>query len=404
MVEGDNSMLIINVFLFVSALVVFSISVFFTMECIAALFPKTFYGSISNWPNTKVAVLVPAHNEEVVIASTLEGLTSVLKKQDRLVVVADNCSDDTAKIARTMGATVIERNDSRNRGKGYALDYGLEFINSEPPDVLIVVDADCTVHKDAIEQLTERVVTTGQPVQATYLMAASSDSKSASYFLSQFSNIVRNLVRPLGLDRLGITCPLLGTGMAFPWSAICSVNLANGHLLEDLKLGMDLTILGHKPIFCPQAKVTSYLPESNQAAKSQKTRWVHGHFQVMQTYIPILLKEAVKQKRFDLLTSALDLCIPPLSLLVVVWFAFGVTSLLSAALLGASWIPAITVGIAGFCMFAALLTTWGKFARQVLPFHKLLTVPFYIFWKITVYFQFLVKPQETWVRTERKKV
>jgi cellulose synthase/poly-beta-1,6-N-acetylglucosamine synthase-like glycosyltransferase len=393
-----------DIFLLLSASFILVVCLFFLIECIAALFPKTSSkassNSISNWHNSKVTILVPAHNEELVIAATLEQLKGILKKQDGLLVVADNCSDRTAEIARVMGATVLERYDSINKGKGYALDYGLEFLKNNPPDVVVIIDADCTVYPETIERLTECVISSGRPAQAIYLMLKSKNSKSAKDFVSEFSNIIRNLVRPLGLDNLGINCPLLGTGMAFPWSAICSVNLANGHLLEDLKLGLDLTIAGHKPVFCSEAKVTAYLPSSLQAAKSQKTRWVHGQLNLMQIYIPILLKEALFKKRLELLGSVLDLCIPPLSLLVVIWFTV-MTSCLLFALLGASWIPTAISFVAGLCFFIACSIAWNKFARQDLPLSKLLAIPIYILWKIPVYFQFLVKPQKVWIRTER---
>jgi cellulose synthase/poly-beta-1,6-N-acetylglucosamine synthase-like glycosyltransferase len=395
--------LCINAALFLSAFFLFAICLFFLIECIAALFETTDIADKVNWQDTKVTVLVPAHNEEVVIGSTLEKLTPALKKQDRLVVVADNCNDATAEIARSMGATVIERHDIKRKGKGYALDYGLQFIESDPPDVLVIIDADCIVYEDAIAQLTQRAIALMRPIQATYLMIRPKNSQSSKDFISQFSIIVKNLVRPRGTARLGLPCSLLGTGMAFPWSIIRTCDLANDHLVEDLKLGLDLTIAGHTPVFCQQAKVTGYLPQQLEAAKSQRTRWEHGHFQNMQTYVPILLKEAVKQKRFDLLVSVLDLCVPPLALLVVIWLLLMTVSLLFA-IFTTSWIPAAIVATAGFCFLMAILIAWAKFARQDLPIRELLSIPFYVFWKIPVYLQFLVKPQSGWVRTERDKM
>ncbi len=386
-----------------SGLILFVICLFFLIECIAALFETVDVAIEVNWQDTKVAVLVPAHNEEVVIGSTLKKLTPALKKQDRLVVVADNCNDATAEIARAMGATVIERHDIERKGKGYALDYGLQFMESDPPDVVVIIDADCTVYEDAIAQLTQRAIALMRPIQATYLMVRPKNSQSSKDFVSQFSIIVKNLVRPRGTYRLGLPCSLLGTGMAFPWSVIRTCDLANDQLVEDLKLGLDLTIAGHAPVFCQEAKVTGYLPQQLEAAKSQRTRWEHGHFQNMQTYVPILLKEAVKQKRFDLLVSVLDLCVPPLALLVVIWLLLMTVSLLFA-IFTTSWIPAAIVATAGFCFLMAILIAWGKFARQDLPMYKLLSIPFYVFWKIPVYLQFLVKPQSGWVRTQRDNI
>jgi cellulose synthase/poly-beta-1,6-N-acetylglucosamine synthase-like glycosyltransferase len=391
----------INVFLIVITSLLFIICLFFLFECAAALLPRTLNCKV-DYQNQKVAILVPAHNEEIVIASTLEKLTKQLKDNDRLIVIADNCTDATAKIARTIGATVIERQDVNLRGKGYALDYGLQFLETNPPDVVVFIDADCTVASDAIYQLTARATATGRPVQASYLMVKPLDSQSSKDIVSQFANIVKNLVRPYGLARFQQSCPLLGTGMAFPWSVIRACNVANGHLSEDLKLGLDLTIAGHKPLFCPEAKVTAYLPSSLQAVKTQRTRWVHGHLQLIQTYVPILFKEAIYQKRWDMLVSILDLCIPPLSLLVMIWLTLMITSSI-VGVLTASWIPSVVSAAAGFCFITAVFIAWGKFARSYLPLQKLLTIPFYVLWKIPVYLQFLIKPQSTWVRTERSK-
>ncbi|WP_407882848.1 glycosyltransferase family 2 protein, partial [Scytonema sp. NUACC26] len=182
----------INSILSISAASVFVICIFFLIECSAALLPTSSSTNKGSWQDAKVAVLVPAHNEELVINSTLEKLIPILKNQDRLVVVADNCNDATAEIARTAGATVVERHNLDLRGKGYALDYGLQFLESNPPDVVAIVDADCIVYPGAIEQLTQCTIATGRPAQATYLMVKHKTSVSSKDFISQFSNIVRN--------------------------------------------------------------------------------------------------------------------------------------------------------------------------------------------------------------------
>ena len=384
------------------SLTILIVCLFFLIECIAAIRIKPFPVYGGKWQNTKIAVLIPAHDEEISIASTLKTIIPALKKQDDVVVVADNCSDRTAKIAREMGATVIERFDSVNKGKGYALDYGLKFMEAEPPDVVLMIDADCIVDRDAIEKLTECAVVTNRPVQATYLMVRPKNSSSAKDFVSEFAAIVKNVVRPLGLKRLGIPSPLLGTGMAFPWSVIRSVNIASGNLLEDIKLGLDLNIVGHKPIYYPQTSVRAYFPSSLQAAKSQKTRWIHGHLGLIKAYVPMLFKQAFSQNRFDLLFSILDLCIPPLTLLVLVWSVLISCSLIFG-LSQISWIPTIISLTAGFSLITALTVAWAKFGQSI-PLSKLVTVPLYILWKIPVYVKFIIAPQKAWVRTERDKI
>ena len=346
----------------------------------------------------KVTVLVPAHNEEAVIRSTLESIKSELKNKPELVVVADNCTDATVEIANAVGATVIERHDTNLKGKGYALDYGLRYIESQPPDVVVFVDADCMVAKGAIERLSQVAMTTQRPVQGIYLMEKPKSS-SPKESVSAFAFKVKNLVRPYGLTQLKMPCLLTGTGMAFPMNAIRSVDLANGNLVEDMKLGFDLSIAGYPPLFCPQANVTGILPAQEQAAKSQRTRWEHGHLQTLLTYVPKLIKASIKQKRFDLLVTALDLCVPPLSLLVVFWSILMVLSLV-AAILG-TWLPLTIAGSAGCLLIIAILSVWNKFGRNDLPLVELLAIPAYILLKLPLYLKFLFQPQNSWVKTER---
>ncbi|MGB6295052.1 MAG: glycosyltransferase family 2 protein [Rivularia sp. (in: cyanobacteria)] len=374
------------------------------IEAIAGLLPAT-KGTSKQWEqakNIKFKILIPAHNEEVVIDSTLNDLKAKLDNSQNIVVIADNCTDATAEIARSHGVKVIERHQPNLRGKGYALDYGLNYLKSEPPDVVVFVDADCKVDRGAIEQLTIKAASTNRPVQGAYLMAKS-NSFSAKASISAFAFKMKNLVRPYGLNNLGQACLLTGTGMAFPWKVINSVDIANSNIVEDMKLGFDLSIAGYPPMFCPQSNVTGYLPQEVQAAKVQRTRWEHGHLETLLTYVPLLLKAALKQKRFDLFVSALDLCIPPLSLLVIAWLGTTIFSYVTALLLGI-WTPAIVLSLAGSLLLVAILSAWAKFGRSDLPFVELLSIPFYILWKIPVYFQFLVKRQKTWVRTKRDSV
>ena len=82
------------------------------------------------------------------------------------MLIADNCTDETAAIARQLGATVIERQDTENQGKGYALDYGIQYLATDPPDIVVLVDADCIVHEGAIAKLAQRANTSKRPTQA----------------------------------------------------------------------------------------------------------------------------------------------------------------------------------------------------------------------------------------------
>ena len=374
------------------------------IECFSALFPVNLQpGGKNRLEGTKVTILIPAHDEESVICATLKQLSLALKAQDRVVVIADNCQDRTAEIARVAGATVIERHNSDLKGKGYALDYGLNFLENDPPDVVIFVDADCYVESNAIDILVAQAISTGKPVQASYLMETPPNPRYKD-LISTFAFKVKNLVRFEGLKRLGLPCLLTGTGMAFPWKVIRSIDLASGHITEDMKLGMDLTLAGYEPVFCSQAIVKGYLPSNDKTATKQRTRWEHGHLQTLLTYVPQMLLEALQQKRFRLFLSALDLSVPPLSLLVVMWSGVLGISLLVGFLGISIWIPAIILTVAGCCLLLAIGMAWAKFGRTDIPLHKLLIIPIYVLWKIPIYLKFLVKPQKVWERTNRESI
>ena len=347
----------------------------------------------------RFAVLVPAHNEAMGISATLKSVLPQLTSDDRLLVVADNCCDETAAVARAFDLTVIERHDLEKRGKGYALDFGLEFLAADPPDVVVVVDADCLVAEDAIAKISQLAATEQRPVQARYLLTPPANaSPGAAVSLLAFT--VKNLVRPLGLAQLGFPCLLTGTGMAFPWPVIRNASLASSNIVEDMQLSVDLLIAGSPAMFCADAEVTGLLPQQQHAAKSQRTRWEHGHLQTLRTQVPRLLKEWFNQKRFDVLAIALDLCVPPLSLLVMLWLLL-TTAALVAGLTLRLYAPVLVLALEGLLILVSVMTAWAKFARNTLPLTTLLSVPGYILWKIPLYLTFLVKPQTKWVRTER---
>ena len=390
--------LINTIFLLFSALVLVIPCLVFLVECIAAFNSSKPKHYSAEGDSPKTTVLVPAHNEAAQIRSVLETVMGQLTKRDNLVVIADNCEDNTAAIARETGATVIERFNLDKRGKGYALDYGLKYIQNDAPEVVVILDADCIVEPGTIELITRLAYDSGRPVQSTYLMEQP-DNPGLKDNISAFSIKVKNLVRLQGLNKLGWHCLLTGSGMAFPWSVIRQVSLAGSKTTDDMQLTVDLAIAGSTPVYCPQTRVIGRLMK-NQAAQSQRARWEHGHLEMILVEVPRLIKESIRQRRFDLLGLALDICIPPLSLLVMVTFAAAIISWLSIPL-GVSSLVAITATVAECFLITALLTAWFKFGRSDLPFSNLIAIPFYILSKIPIYLKFIVQPQSRWLQTER---
>lgn len=348
----------------------------------------------------RVVVLIPAHNEERSIAQTLASVLPQLADARDAVVVADNCDDATAEVARSCGATAVERTDGERRGKGYALDYGVRSMEHDPPAVVIVLDADCRLYPGSVAALRERIVATDRPAQALNLSDASA-ATNPTQAVALFANRIVNLVRPTAGEALGMSCRLMGTGMAFPWTAIQSAPLATGNLVEDLQLGVDLIVKNVRPTFCPAARVTTDLPGCEKSFRSQRTRWEQGHLAAATKQVPRLIGETLRQRRPDLLWTALDLAVPPLSLLVatslLAWTALGLSALLFGVGL-AAWALLTCVGVgAAF----GLSLAWLRYCRQQIPLATMALAPGYVLAKLPIYASMVVRRQKVWVRTER---
>ena len=373
-----------------------------TIQCFAAFFVRRSHRKDS-LPSARptIAVLIPAHNEASVIARTLVSVRSHLGEDDRIVVIADNCRDETAVVARSYGVEVSERHEPMHRGKGYAVEFGLRSIASNPPDVVIMLDADCVIERGDLEQLAQTAADTGRPVQAVYLMNPPVDASTRD-ILSAFAFCIRNLVRPLGFHALGLPCLLTGSGMAFPWPVLRAVGLRGESIVEDMQLAVDMIRAGHPPIFCPQVVLRSLLPSRSSTATTQRTRWEHGHLRTMFTAVPSLLVTAVSRGKLGAAALAVDLAIPPLSLLAIFIVIVG-SAAIGVGLVGGSWTPCVLLAVSSGLAMTTLGCAWLRFARHDISATTLLTAPLYLLWKLPIYLRFVFKPQTRWTKTSREE-
>ena len=350
-------------------------------------------------PRPAVAVLVPAHDEAGGIVATLALITQQLRPGDRLLVVADNCKDETALLARAAGAEVTERNDPERRGKGYALDHGLRELACRPPEFVIVIDADCDIGDGCLDQLARRCAAAERPVQALYLMFAPAGA-SAKLRYAEFAWRVKNLVRPLGGARMGWPCQLMGTGMALRWSDCQGLALAHAGLAEDMQMGIDLAQSGRPPVFEHGVQVTSRFPASDAAAQGQRQRWEQGHLASLLHGVPVLIGASWRRRDARMLGMALDLCVPPLALLLLL-------TCVLAAICAAWWLTggraaaAVVAGATLLLQALAIALAWWGFGRPLLRAGEILSAPLYALRKLPLYLRMLVRRQRAWIRTER---
>jgi cellulose synthase/poly-beta-1,6-N-acetylglucosamine synthase-like glycosyltransferase len=389
----------VNLALLVLAVAMAVPVLFLAVQLDAALLPARASGRLSSAPCPRMAVVMPAHNEETIIARTVGSIVAQLPPNGRLLVVADNCTDGTLRLAARAGAEVTSRRDTNRIGKGYALDHGVRVLRADPPQVVIFVDADCEVGQGSLEILAKHCILTGRPVQARYSMLPPPSASSADK-IAQLAWVIKTSVRPLGSARLGLPCQLMGSGMALPFEIARQLNLATGHLAEDQKLGAELALIGKPPHFCPQARVVSQLPQGDSGKRQQRTRWEHGHLAIIGEFFLPLTGHAISRRSLRLLAFALDLCIPPLSLLVLLLALAEVTTLVwfvATGLVG----PLIVSSAALGCLAASVGAAWWGFGRGAVSLRELAAVPAYCALKIPSFVRFFVNRQIDWIRTER---
>lgn len=370
----------------------------FSLELALGMLPRRPVCSVA--ADTRVAVLIPAHNEALGVGETVACLLSIIPPGTRVLVVADNCTDATAEAARSAGAEVTERHDTARRGKGFALAHGRAVLaEGTPPQVVVVLDADCRLSQGSIEALAAAVSEGRGPGQAVYTFASRRD-QSPLVQISNFAMLVKNLLRYRGMERIGGCGLLCGTGMGFAWPDFAAAPLATDDIVEDLGLGIEMVRHGRGPRLVDAAKVTS-APAAVSESVAQRSRWEHGFLATaMRHALPTIGNGLC---RFDRAQIALGmhLIVPPLALLFLVACAVLALSAGLAAFTG-YWVAvqALTAGVvlAGGLVMAA----WAAAGRETLSLAALLRAPLYVLWKVPIYLGFLKGRQTTWVRTKRE--
>ena len=344
------------------------------------------------------AVLIPAHDEEMVISATVTALRAG-STGTRIVVVADNCRDRTAALARRAGAECIIRTDPLRRGKGYALAAGRDYLQADPPGSVIVLDADCRIDDDGIARLANHCRSSNGPVQATNLILGG-ESEGPKVAISNFAMMVKNLFRARGMVRLGGGGLLFGTGMAFPWPLFASLELATGDATEDIRMGLELVRDGQLVKLADDVHVTSP-PAALDDTRGQRSRWEHGFLANMGRHaIPLIIMGITRRRRAPL-AIGMHMLIPPLALLVASGLIVLAIAMLGALSLG--YLAPVAVLLAAFVLAAvALMAAWAAGGSRVLPLRDLATIPHYVLWKLPIYANFLHRRQISWNRTARK--
>lgn len=349
----------------------------------------------------RLVVLVPAHDEEEGIGATLESLAACEypASSHRTVVIADNCGDRTADLARAAGAEVWERTDPERRGKGFAVAWALERrpAPDEEVDAVVLVDADCLVSANLLGAIESRLRGGVEALQVDYLAGNPEASPVSALRFAAFA--LADTVRFLGKQRLGLSCGLVGTGMAFTAAALRESPWTTTGLVEDGEYHMRLVLNGVRAEFVPEAWVSQAVPTTLRASADQQARWEKGRLDLIRAWSPRLIGSGLARRDPVKLHAGLECLVPPQSLIAV----GGIAGVALAALRGQRRLLALSLlTLAGQATFVVGGLRLVRAPAGV--YRALLMAPVLIVTKLALYARLLTgRGPSGWVRTEREE-
>ena len=378
--------------------VITTLSLSFCLWLLAAavlskLFPRKI--RLPDAPVTRFCIVIPAHDEELVIARTLSDLCNIEYPQElfNVALIADNCTDRTAQIAeRFPSVDVLKRENPDRRGKGY-----------DKFDTFIVVDADTSVEPTFLRAMdSRRQQNAGKPfaAQGRYDVQNPDDSWRTALMAGALSLV--HVVRPMARERLGLTTGLKGNGMAFDRSVLLAVQWAGDSLTEDIEYTLDLLEkLNITVAFVPEAKVAALMPSTAKGAESQRRRWENGRNSLLKRRAFSLLVKGLLRLNPLYIDAAIDLLSPPIAEMAALLAAWILTIGIFGAE-GGDWrLAAIFAGAAVFGLALYVLGGFAAAGAPALAYRALLYAPFYMIWKIVL--RLTPRSSSEWVRTDREQ-
>ena len=350
----------------------------------------------------RFAIVVPAHNEAAVIERTVNSLLALdwPAAQRRILVVADNCKDNTAALARAAGAEAWERQHDSERGKGYALRFAYERLLAEAGsgqavDAVVVVDADSEVSSNLLAAFAARIEAGEGAAQAFY--GALNPRASWRTRLMTIALSLIHRLRGRGRERLGVSAGLKGNGMMFTLDTLRRAPHRSFSLVEDLEYAIQLGHAGIRVAYVDEAEVLGEMVSTGAAAASQRQRWEGGRRALIREHGLLLLRAAIRQRSALLLDLAFDVLVPPLTTLVLFAAPLALAAAIAMLYGHSLWLVLALLPLASLVAYVLRGVSISGLGLQ--GWRDLALAPFYIVWKIGL----RLKPADkTWVRTQRE--
>ena len=346
-------------------------------------------------------VIVPAYNEAAIIESVVANLLKLDWPADgfRVLVVANNCTDSTAALARAAGAEVLERHESEQRGKGYGLEAAFQASREKGwAYAVVVVDADTEVSPNLLEAFAARIENGAAAIQAHYGVLNSQASWRTRLMTIALASFHR--VRSRARERLRLSCGIRGNGWCITHRLLQQVPYRAFSLTEDIEYGIDLGLAGYRVHYADEAHVAALMVSGEQAARTQRRRWEDGRLQLIRSRTLLLLREAMGRGGAVCLDLALDLLVLPLS-----YVALNVAALTILAGFALLWEPSMEgwlwLGLGcGMSLSLYVLRGWQLSGVGLRGIVDLGRAPLFVLWKVLL----MLRAHESaeWVRTKRE--
>ncbi len=351
-------------------------------------------------PPLSLAVVIPAHNEELQIGTTVQAVARSRYPDGcrRIIVIADNCEDQTAQAAEGAGAVALVRTDTTRRGKGQALDWFLrekrDFFAT--CDGIVIIDADTVIDEDFLPEVSASLSHPDVSVVQGYYGVLNAGENWRTALMSAALSVFHH-VRPAGRNRLGGSAGLKGNGMAFRTAVLDTYGWPAYSIVEDLEFGARMLLDGIRVHYNPDAVILAEMAVTRKQAETQRSRWEGGRYGIFRRYAPAFLGMWMRRGRFCYFDGFMDLLIPPLSAMVL---AVVILLVLAMAFFPFMALPlALSAAGIGFYVVSGLVLKKAPFTVWL----YLLAAPFFILWKIPLYLK-MVKggAGSEWIRTKRK--
>ncbi len=351
--------------------------------------------------HTDFAILIPAHDEEMILGTLLENLRNLTYPRERytVYVVADNCTDTTAELARKSDSVrVYERFDQTKRGKGYALNWLMRELEEAQRvhDAYVILDADSVVCPTFLLSLNRELLRGTEALQARYTVLNATASPGSALRWIALSLV--NYVRPLGRTNLGGSSTLNGNGMCFSRNFLLRHPWQSFSLAEDYHYYLTLVEHGERVQYVPDAVVRAQMPTTFARMRTQDIRWESSSGGRSSWAVALhLFAGGIRQRDFVRIEALAELLTPPLSQLVA-----GCLLTLILSLLIWPW-PGLLLSI---LLIVGLMVYIGSAFYLLRPpqqmYKALLYAPAFMLWKLWVYFVLRRSKKHTrWVRTSR---